>query len=74
MPGREPVLRMMPMPSDVNATGDVFGRTMDVSALNSGRALRERRPLVIEDADVQGGVHPSFRDVMPSTSIVSFEY
>ncbi len=25
MPGREPVLRMMPMPSDVNATGDVFG-------------------------------------------------
>lgn len=25
IPGREPVLRVMPMPSDVNATGDVFG-------------------------------------------------
>jgi acyl-CoA thioesterase YciA len=25
MPGREPVLRMMTMPSDVNATGDIFG-------------------------------------------------
>ncbi|MCX8016827.1 MAG: acyl-CoA thioesterase [Rhodocyclaceae bacterium] len=25
MPGREPVLRVMPMPRDVNAAGDVFG-------------------------------------------------
>lgn len=25
MPGREPVLRVMPMPADVNASGDVFG-------------------------------------------------
>jgi acyl-CoA thioesterase YciA len=25
MPGREPTLRMMPMPADVNAGGDVFG-------------------------------------------------
>lgn len=25
MPGREPVLRVMPMPADVNAAGDVFG-------------------------------------------------
>lgn len=25
MPGAEPVLRVMPMPADVNASGDVFG-------------------------------------------------
>ncbi len=25
MPGREPVLRVMPMPGDVNASGDIFG-------------------------------------------------
>ncbi|MCX8085878.1 MAG: acyl-CoA thioesterase [Rhodocyclaceae bacterium] len=25
MPGQEPVLRVMPMPRDVNAAGDVFG-------------------------------------------------
>ena len=25
MPGREPVLRVVPMPSDVNAAGDIFG-------------------------------------------------
>jgi len=25
IPGREPVLRVMPMPADVNASGDVFG-------------------------------------------------
>ena len=25
MPGQEPVLRVMPMPADVNAAGDVFG-------------------------------------------------
>jgi acyl-CoA thioesterase YciA len=25
MPGREPVLRVVPMPADVNASGDVFG-------------------------------------------------
>lgn len=25
MPGREPVLRVMPMPADVNAAGDIFG-------------------------------------------------
>ncbi len=25
MPGREPVLRVMPLPADVNAAGDVFG-------------------------------------------------
>ncbi len=25
MPGQEPVLRVMPMPADVNAAGDIFG-------------------------------------------------
>ncbi len=25
MPGREPVLRVVPMPADLNASGDVFG-------------------------------------------------
>jgi len=48
----------------------MIGTPQDVSALNAGRALRERRTVVVPDARQQGGAHPSVQPSLAHASIV----